>query len=197
MTRGRKPLPRETLALRDTLRKDRERPSSVIGEPVPVDKVHERCQVSGLQGATERARKIYWATCRKVAAQGMLDPAFCQELLLYAMDLDMLISAEESIKKDGITIKQGKKTTTTRFFPDGSYEVTEKDERYDEPNPAVKMHLQLQDRLIKIGSNFGFDPVSRSRLKSASLLEDPKKAGIKAVFAAVFADNEDDGADEQ
>ena len=91
MTRGRKPLPRETLALRDTLRKDRERPSSVIGEPVPVDKVHERCQVSGLQGATERARKIYWATCRKVAAQGMLDPAFCQQLLIYAIELDLMI----------------------------------------------------------------------------------------------------------
>ncbi len=197
MTRGRKPLPRETLALRDTLRKDRERPSSTIGEPIPVERVHELCQVSGLQGATERARKIYWATCRKVAAQGMLDVAFCQQLLLYAMDLDMLISAEESVKREGTTIKNGKKTTVTRFFPDGSYEVTEKDERYDVPNPAIKMHLQLQDRLLKIGGNFGFDPVSRSRLKAAMLVDDGKKTtGVKAIFAAILADDGGEGVDE-
>lgn len=194
---GRPRKPREQLQLQGTLQPCRDRPSSTIGEPVPVDKVHERCQVSGLQGATERARKIYWATCRKVAAQGMLDPAFCQELLLYAMDLDILISAEESIKRDGMTIKQGKKTTTTRFFPDGSYEVKEKDERCDVPNPAIKIHLQMQDRLLKIGGNFGFDPVSRSRLKAAMLVEDPKKAGLKAVFAAVFADDGTEGVDEQ
>ena len=190
MTRGRKPLPKETLKLRDTLRKDRDRPSSTIGDPIPVEEVAQRCQVSGLQGATKRARDIYWAIVKKVASQRMLDPAFCQELLIYAEDLDMLIRAEESIKREGMTIKQGKKTTTTRFFPDGSYEVKEKDERYDIPNPAIKIHLQMQDRLLKIGSNFGFDPVSRSRLKAASLLDEPKKAGIKAIFAAIVADDE-------
>ncbi len=195
---GRPRKPRELLQLQGTLQPCRDRPSSVIGDPVPVDKVHERCQVSGLQGATERARKIYWATCRKVAAQGMLDVAFCQELLLWAEDLDILIRAEESIKRDGMTIKQGKKTTVTRFFPDGSYEVKEKDERYDVPNPAIKIHLQMQDRLLKIGGNFGFDPVSRSRLKAAMFLDDGKQnTGIKAIFAAIVADGGEEAPDEQ
>ena len=109
--------------------------------------------------------------------------------------MDLLISAEESLRKDGLTIKQGKKTTTTRFFPDGSYEVKEKDERYDVPNPALKIHLQLQDRLLKIGSNFGFSPVDRQRLKAQA--EDPKAKGIKAIFAAIVADEGEEAPDEQ
>ncbi len=181
MTRGRKPLPRETLALRDTLRKDRERPSSTIGEPVSVEKVHELCQVSGLQGATERARKIYWATCRKVAAQGLLDVAFCQKLLIYAIELDLLIKCEESIKRDGTFLVGVNKDGAT----------------YTYPNPAVKMMQGCVDKLLKIGGNFGFDPVSRSRLKAVMLVDDPKKVGLKAVFAAVFADDGTEGVDEQ
>lgn len=165
--------------LRDTLRKDRDRPSSTIGEPVKVDEVPQRCQVSGLQGATERARKIYWATCRKVAAQGMLDPAFCQQLLIYSIELDLLIKCEEDIKHNGMYLLVETKKGTMAI-----------------QNPAVKQLHQAADRVLKIGGNFGFDPVSRSRLKAASMLEDPKKAGLKAVFAAVFADAAED-ADEQ
>lgn len=181
MTRGRKPLPRETLALRDTLRRDRERPSSTIGEPVPVEKVHELCQVSGLQGATERARKIYWATCRKVAAQGMLDVAFCQQLLIYAIELDLLIKCEESVKRDGTFLTGVNKEGAT----------------YTYPNPAVKMMQGCVDKLLKIGGNFGFDPVSRSRLKVFMQDDGKKVTGVKAVFAAVFADADQEDADEQ
>ena len=173
-------MPRETLALRDTLRKDRERPSSTIGEPVSVEEIHKRCQVSGLQGATKRAREIYWAMCRKVAAQGMLDPAFCQQLLIYAIELDLFIKCEESVKHDGPFL----------------IGMTEEGAIYSYPNPAVKMMQGCVEKLLKIGGNFGFDPVSRSRLKAAMLIGDPKKAGVKAVFAAVFADAEEE-ADEQ
>lgn len=177
---GRPRKPRELLQLQGTLQPCRDRPSSVIGEPVSVDKIHERCQVSGLQGATERARKIYWSTCRKVAVQGMLDVAFCQQLLIYAIELDLLIKCEESVKRDG--------TFLTGMNKEGA--------TYTYPNPAVKMMQGCVDKLLKIGGNFGFDPVSRSRLKAAMLVDDPKKAGLKAVFAAVFADAEEE-ADEQ
>lgn len=180
MTRGRKPLPRETLALRDTLRKDRDRPSSVIGEPIKPEDVPQRCQVSGLQGATDRARKIYWSTCRKVAAQGLLDPAFCQELLIYSVELDLLIKCEEDIRKNGMYLIVETKKGTMAIA-----------------NPAVKQLHQAADRVLKIGSNFGFDPVSRSRLKAAAILDkEPKKTGIKALFAAVI-EEPDESVDEQ
>jgi len=179
MTRGRKPLPRETLALRDTLRKDRDRPASVIGEAIQPEDVAQKCQVSGLKSATDRARKIYWSTVRKVSAQGLLDPAFCQQLLIYAIELDLLLRCEEDIRKNGMYLVVETKKGTAVF-----------------PNPAVKQLHAAAEKVIKIGSNFGFDPVSRSRLKAAMMLDEPKSKGIKAVFAAVFADTQEE-ADEQ
>lgn len=178
MTRGRKPLPRETLALRDTLRKDRERPASVIGEAIKPDEVHERCQVSGLKSATDRARKIYWSTVRKVAGQGMLDPAFCQQLLIYAIELDLLMKCEEDIRKNGMyLVVEGKKGTFVC------------------PNPAVKQLHNAAEKVLKIGSNFGFSPVDRQRLKAQA--EDPKAKSIKAIFAAIVADEGEETPDEQ
>ena len=181
MTRGRKPLPRETLALRDTLRKDRDRPASVIGEAIQPEDVAQKCQVSGLKSATDRARKIYWSTVRNVSAQGMLDPAFCQQLLIYAIELDLLIKCEEDIKKNGMYLVVETKKGTIAI-----------------QNPAVKQLHQAADRVLKIGGNFGFDPVSRSRLKAAMMLDDGKKvAGVKAIFAAILSDDGTEGVDEQ
>ena len=178
MTRGRKPLPRETLALRDTLRKDRDRPASIIGEAIKPEEVHERCQVSGLKSATERARKIYWSTVRKVSAQGMLDAAFCQQLLIYAIELDLLMRCEEDIRKNGLYIIVETKKGTMAL-----------------PNPSVKQLHAAAEKVIKIGSNFGFSPVDRQRLKVQA--EDTKSKGIKAIFAAMAVVDDSDDADEQ
>lgn len=186
MTRGRKPLPRETLALRDTLRKDRDRPASVIGEAIKPEAVHERCQVSGLKSATERARKIYWSTVRKVAAQGMLDPAFCTQLFFYAVEYDFFMSCCESIRKDGAFIMVKDKNGELIRKKDGGIIAFS--------NPAVKNREKALEKLIKIGSNFGFSPVDRQRLKAP--VEDTKATGIKAIFAAIVAD-EPDTPDEQ
>lgn len=175
---GRPRKPRELLQLQGTLQPCRDRPSSVIGEPVPVDKVHERCQVSGLKSATDRARKIYWSTVRKVAGQGMLDPAFCQQLLIYAIELDLLMKCEEDIRKNGMyLVVEGKKGTFVC------------------PNPAVKQLHNAAEKVLKIGSNFGFSPVDRQRLKVQA--EAPKAKGIKAIFAAIAADEGEETPDEQ
>ena len=60
------------------------------------------------------------------------------------------------------------------------------------PNPAFKQLMNLQEKLIKIGSNFGMSPVDRARMK-APIEEKPK--GFKAIFAAIVAG--DDEPDEQ
>lgn len=180
MTRGRKPLPKETLKLRDTFRKDRDRPSSTIGDPIPVEEVAQRCQVSGLQGATKRARDIYWAIVKKVAAQGLLDVAFCSQLLFYAVEYDFFISCCESIRKDGPFIILKDKDGNPLRKKDGGIIAFE--------NRAVKNREKALEKLIKIGSNFGFSPVDRQRLKIQA--DSPKVNGIKAIFAAIVADDE-------
>ena len=194
MARGRNKLPRETLALRGTLRNDRERPSSVMGTPIKLEEVALRCQTSGLRAATPRARKIYWRKVREAAALGILEPQDLPQLLAYAADYDWLISATESLNKDGLVIKQGKKTTTTKHYPDGTIEVKEVDERLDMPNPIFKQAMQLQDKLRQLGGNFGFSPIDRQKLKIVQQSDAPK--GFRALFAAVVADN-DDGPEEQ
>ena len=172
MTRGRKPLPKEKLMLRDTFRPDRDRPSSVSGESVPVKEIGQRCQTAGLQQAPKKARDIYWAMCKRLAVQGMMDPAFCPQILIWAVDQHLATECVRSLKNDGLTLKG-----TTK---DGN--------EYTYPNPAFKQLMSLQDKLLKIGGNFGMSPVDRIRLKTPA---DDKPKGIKALFAAVITDDEE------
>lgn len=171
MTRGRKPLPQEIKRLRDTDQPCRERPSSVIGEPVRLEEIGSKCQVSGLKSSTPRARDIYWATCRKVAAQGMLDPTFCSQILFYAIEYDIVLRCEEDIKKKGMYVEVEGKFGTMLV-----------------QNPSVKQLHAAMEKVLKIGSNFGFSPVDRQRLKMEAGESKPK--GFKAIFAMVSVDEE-------
>ncbi len=177
MTRGRKPLPQELLNLRGTDRRDRQRPTSTIGELIKVEEVGDKCQISGLRGASSRARKIYWSLVKRVAVQGMLEEAFLSQLLFYAVEYDHFITCCEDIRKNGIylTIESKKGTVVVA-------------------NPAVHQRDNALDRLLKIGSNFGFSPVDRQRLKIPQ--EEPKAKGVKAIVAMLYSDVEEE-VDEQ
>ena len=164
--RGRKPLPKELLQLRGTDRKDRDRPASVSGEKIALADVG-KCQISGLQSATRRARDIYWRTVRKVAALGMLEESFLSQIFFYAIEYDHLMTCNESIRKDGIYITvEGKK---------GTFVV---------PNPAVKQRDKALEILMKIGSNFGFSPVDKQRIRVQTEPEKPADK-IKRIFASI------------
>jgi len=177
MTRGRKPLPKEKLVLRDTFRKDRDRPDSIIGESVPVKEIAQRCQTAGLQQAPKKARDIYWAMCKRLAVQGLMDPAFCPEILIWSVDQYLATECVKSLKTDGLTLTGTTKDGRTIKFP----------------NPAFKQLMNLQDKLLKIGSNFGMSPVDRARMKAPA---EDKPQGFKALFAAIVA-GDDDEPDEQ
>lgn len=164
--RGRKPLPKELLQLRGTDRKDRDRPASVSGEKIALADVG-KCQISGLQSATRRARDIYWRTVRKVAALGMLEESFLSQIFFYAIEYDHLMTCNESIRKEGIYITvEGKK---------GTFVV---------PNPAVKQRDKALEILMKIGSNFGFSPVDKQRIRVQTEPEKPADK-IKRIFASI------------
>ena len=165
-------MPKEKLMLRDTFRPDRDRPSSVSGESVPVKEIAQRCQTSGLQQAPKRARDIYWAMCKRLAAQGMMDPAFCPQILIWAVDQHLATECVKSLKNDGLTLKG----------------TTKEGNEYTYPNPAFKQLMNLQDKLLKIGGNFGMSPVDRARINMPA---DEKPKGIKALFAAVITDDEE------
>lgn len=194
MARGRHKDSKEQLMLRGTFRQDRDRPSSTIGAPVKVEEIAQRCQVSGLQSVNQRTRRIYWAAVKRVASLGMMQETFCQGLFLWARDIDMLMEAEELLES-GLVIPQGKKTTTIKFYPDGTREEKIVDERIDLPNPAFKQHMALQDKILKIGSLYGFSPRDVTQIKIQA--EDPKTKGVKAIFERLTVMDDSDDADEQ
>lgn len=176
--RGRKPLPKELLQLRGTDRKDRDRPSSVTGEKIEVADVG-KCQISGLQSATRRARDIYWRTVRKVAALGMLEESYLSQLFFYAVEYDHFMTCCEDIRKRGAVLAGQDKNGNTILFP----------------NPSVKQRDNALAMLLKIGSNFGFSPVDKQRIRVHE--EDPKDKKMKAFFAMVYEDNDEEGVDDQ
>ena len=136
------------------------------------------CQISGLKSATRRARDIYWRTVRKVAALGMLEESFLSQIFFYAVEYDHFMTCCESVRKDGLYIVvEGKK---------GTFVV---------PNPAVKQRDKALEHLLKIGSNFGFSPVDKQRIRVDA--EDPKDKKMKAFFAAIYEDKDEGEIDDQ
>ena len=178
MVRGRKPLPQELLNLRGTDRPCRKRPESVTGEKIAVADIG-KCQVSGLQSATRRARDIYWSTVRKVAALGMLEESFLSQIFFYAVEYDLLLTLNEDIRKNGVVMTgTDKKGNTIAFM-----------------NPAVKAREKAYETLLKIGSNFGFSPVDKQRIRVQGSEEKPGDK-IKRIFASIEYES-DEGVDEQ
>ena len=175
--RGRKPLPQEILDLHGTAQPCRRRPASVSGEKISLADVG-KCQISGLQSATRRARDIYWRTVRKVAALGMLEESFLSQIFFYAVEYDHLMTCNESIRKEGLyLVIEGKKGTVVVA------------------NPAVKQRDKALEILLKIGSNFGFSPVDKQRIRVQTNDEKPADK-IKRIFASIeYEDSEE--VDEQ
>ena len=136
------------------------------------------CQISGLKSATRRARDIYWRTVRKVAALGMLEESFLAQIFFYAVEYDHFMTCCESVRKDGLyLVVEGKKGTVVV------------------PNPAVKQREKALELLLKIGSNFGFSPVDKQRIRVDA--EDPKDKKVKAFFAAIYGDDDEGEIDDQ
>ena len=177
MPKGRKPLPQELLNLRDTARKDRLRPSSTLGEPIPPEQIR-RCQTPGLKAAPPRARDIYWNLVKRFAAERILEADFLSQVLMYSVYLDTFISATEEIEAKGLIC-----TGTNK---DGA--------EYTYPNPAVSIRDKAAEKLLKIGSNFGLSPVDRQRLKVQA---EDKGSKLKGIFALMVADGDEPQPDEQ
>ena len=101
----------------------------------------------------------------------MLEESFCPQLLIYAVEYDHWITCCESIATEGLYI-----TVTGK---DGQATVA--------PNPAVKQRKDAEATLVRIGSNFGFSPVDRQRMKAEAA--DPQKTSLQSLIAQIAADD--------
>jgi len=137
------------LDLRGTARKDRQRPAAVVTGKA-ITKFDISClSVQGYSMLTPRARKIYGSACRACITLKILEASYLPMLVAYARELDLYFTCCEDVITNGrayAIIDQG-----------GNKKWVD--------NPAVHQANNALKAAQSIGSNFGFTPVDRQKLK--------------------------------
>ena len=106
---------------------------------------------------------------------GILEQAYLPELVMFAKEFDMYMTAAADVEKNGMyTIKRDEQGNVC-----GTVE-----------NPSVKQMDRFFSHVAKIGSNFGLSPVDRQRIKARVEGEDPSAKIINLIM-------EGGGPDEQ
>ena len=173
---GRKPLPQEVLNLRGTDRRDRQRPTVSTGKELAEIRLWS---VQGYSELTPRAKSIYRKVARAANALKILTEVDLLQLVMYAREYDWALDAMAKEREVGVM-----------------YSTTDKDGNVIwHSNPARGVVDSAIRNINKIGTNFGFSPVDRQRIKLAA--QDPKDKKLKGIVAMLYADDETPRPDEQ
>lgn len=152
---GRKPLPDEIKILRGTDRPDRMR------DALKGLQVQDWLSVSSTRGVkvlqTRRAKEIFKAKCNQLIPLRILAETDLDQLAIYANNLDKLYSLMQDLYQEGDTIT----LYVLKTYLDGT---TEQIPTKCIINPKWKLYFHLVDTINKIGSEFGFTPVSRQKI---------------------------------
>ena len=109
-------------------------------------------QVRQVEGLTnDRQRSIYVARCKTLAAMGIMEEAYQEAMILYAVWLDLALSYSAEAAKGG-----------SRPLYDNNGRVT----GYVN-NPYVGLFKEATRMVNEIGRNFGFSPITRNNIKLA------------------------------
>lgn len=146
MTKGRKALPNAVKVLRGT-----DQPCRMNNElsVTPItDFISSLPKNSPLK--TKRAKKIYKEKANQLISLRVLTLFDLEQLAIYAYALDQAYTCMEELENKGLFYEQ---------FDDNGNIL-----RYVE-NPYMKLLREMIDITNKIGSDYGFIPVSRQKLK--------------------------------
>ncbi len=146
MPAGRPPKPNELKSLQGTSRKDR------MIESLDVIKFENITQlkainVKGLE--TAMSKKIFNERSGQLIANKMLAPQDIDQLIIYSNAMAMIIECTKNMKKGHFN----------EVFDDFG-----KVKGYI-PNPYLKLFKEMSEIVTKIGSEFGFSPLSRMKFK--------------------------------
>ena len=139
---GRTPLPDTIKAKRGTLRKSRQRPT-IETPAVQLLDVKAPARLKG------EAKKIYERVVRQCFANGILAEIDADALSLYAWELAELIELQKRLKDEDYVVEEETKNGTTVKL-----------------NPLVKVVQTKMAAVNAIGTQFGWSPLSRMRLKA-------------------------------
>ena len=160
MARGRKPVPDKIKKLRGTRQKCRERGEGVVGELIPSAEV--LCSYRADEGLSDRAKNIFRQRCEGLIQLGLLTEPDLDQLAIYAELMDIIYLCFAEIRATGIITAVDTGLGGIKYIG----------------NPYF---AQLNKSIIminKIGSEYGFTPVSRLKLK---LSEKKKESPLQAL----------------
>ena len=151
---GRSKLPIQVKKLRGTTRKCRD-----SGHEDSETRIVQLQSVKVPQHLNREAAKIYKEVVKQLFLMEMLEPIDTQALAMYASNYALAVKMQSTLDKDGCTI-------------------VEKDESGDvyrvSVNPAFKVMRDAIAIVNTIGSQFGWSPVSRMKLRAIAA-RDKKK----------------------
>lgn len=147
-----------------------------MNEELPVEAITEVMSIDDVAKFkilhTARARHIFIARANECIKLGIFTEVDMDQLAIYANTLEMYEKASKSIAKKGAFTESIIKHTNE----DGS--VTEETEV--KQNPYLKHYKTMIDTINKIGSEFGFSPVSRTKINAGPQNTiDPFEAALK------------------
>lgn len=147
---GRKPIPSELKKLKGT-----NQPCRAIAPQVETEKITDinsiikRVNIKTLK--TKRAKDLFKEKANQLIRLQMLTDLDLEQLVVYAWVLDQAFTAAEELNKNG---------RYTKTYDENGIHVGYV------ANPNAKVFKEMSEMASKIGSDFGFTPVARLKLKA-------------------------------
>ena len=163
MQGGRPPKPNELKSLQGTGRKDRKIEALDV---IKFDNITQlkAVNIKGLGSAM--SRKIFHERANQLIANKMLAPQDLDQLIIYANAMAMIITCTKEIK--------GKVFTETHD-KDGNFSGYAQ-------KPHLKLFKEFSEIVTKIGSDFGFSPLSRMKFKLTPEKEEDPFAALQKQY---------------
>lgn len=141
------------------VRMDKESPSV---QPLTVEEI-TLDDVEGL--TTERSKKIYMSRCKTLAAMGIMEEAYQEQLILYSRWLDIALTCSDKIGQDMVMKVFDKEGKITGFVA----------------NPYIALFNMATKTVNELGRQFGFSPISRNNIRMVEKQIDPAAELMKLV----------------
>ena len=132
-------------------------------EPMSIEEVSSENAVFPTDGVThveglltERARKIYEMRCKSLAALGILEASYQEQMILYARWLDIALTASEQLENDELYMTSWGKSGLKFIL-----------------SPYLKILDIATKNVNMIGQQFGFTAISHNNIKQKEKEIDP------------------------
>ena len=130
-----------------------------------VTDVHQTL-TGGYKDLGPRGKAIYRARCKELLEMGELYFCDLHELFFYARSWELFHRFQAKVKELGDTLSYIDRMGNVRYYA----------------NPAVKASRDALSDIITIGSHFGFQPLSRTKLAiETESADDPVEVLMKMV----------------